>query len=77
MGNKKTVYLTEEGLNDLKNELSELINEKRPANIQAIKEARSLGDLSENADYDAAKNEQAQIEGRIKTIEKIIKPNFK
>ena len=44
MGNKKTVYLTEEGLNDLKNELSELINEKRPANIQAIKEARSLKD---------------------------------
>ncbi len=72
MGNKKTVYLTEEGLNDLKNELSELINEKRPANIQAIKEARSLGDLSENADYDAAKNEQAQIEGRIKTIEKML-----
>ena len=72
MGNKKTVYLTEEGLNELKNELSELINEKRPANIQAIKEARSLGDLSENADYDAAKNEQAQIEGRIKTIEKML-----
>ena len=66
MGNKKVVYLTEAGLNDLKNELSELINEKRPANIQAIKEARSLGDLSEN------KNEQAQIEGRIKTIEKML-----
>ena len=72
MVNKKVVYLTEEGLNDLKNELSELINEKGPANIQAIKEARSLGDLSENADYDAAKNEQVQIEGRIKTIEKML-----
>ena len=72
MGNKKVVYLTQEGLNDLKNELNELINEKRPANIQAIKEARSLGDLSENADYDAAKNEQAQIESRIKTIEKML-----
>ena len=72
MGNKKTVYLTEEGLNDLKNELSELINEKRPANIQAIKEARSLGDLSENADYDAARSEQAQVEGRIQELEKIM-----
>ena len=71
MGNKK-VYLTEQGLADLKEELDILINEKRPKNIQSIKEARSLGDLSENADYDAAKNEQAQIEGRIKTIEKML-----
>ncbi len=71
MGNKK-VYLTEQGLADLKQELDILINEKRPKNIQSIKEARSLGDLSENADYDAAKNEQAQIEGRIKTIEKML-----
>ena len=71
MGNKK-VYLTEQGLADLKEELDVLINEKRPKNIQSIKEARSLGDLSENADYDAAKNEQAQIEGRIKTIEKML-----
>lgn len=72
MGNKKIVYLTEEGLEELQKELDELINEKRPANIQSIKEARSLGDLSENADYDSAKNEQAQIEGRIKTIEKML-----
>ena len=60
------------GLKDLKAELDDLINVKRPANILSIKEARSLGDLSENADYDAAKNEQAQIEGRIKTIEKML-----
>ncbi len=71
MGNKK-VYLTEQGLEDLKQELRVLIEEKRPKNIQSIKEARSLGDLSENADYDAAKNEQAQIEGRIHTIEKML-----
>jgi len=61
-----------EGLNELKKELEELINEKRPANIKAIKEARALGDLSENADYDAAKNDQAEIEGRIKKIEKML-----
>ena len=72
MANAKTVYLTQEGLDELKSELDNLINVKRPENIQAIKEARSLGDLSENADYDAARNEQAQIEGRIKTIEKML-----
>lgn len=72
MGNKNTVYLTEEGLKDLKNELENLINVRRPENIIAIKEARSLGDLSENAEYDAARNEQAQIEGRIKQLEQML-----
>ena len=72
MGNKNTVYLTEEGLTELKKELENLINVKRPENIQAIKEARALGDLSENAEYDAARNEQAQIEARIKQLEKML-----
>ena len=72
MGNKNTVYLTQEGLDELKKELDDLINVRRPENIQAIKEARSLGDLSENAEYDAARNEQAQIESRIKTLEKTL-----
>lgn len=69
---EKKIYLTKEGLQQLKDELDELINVKRPENIQAIKEARALGDLSENADYDAAKNDQAEIEGRIKRIEKML-----
>ena len=69
---EKKIYLTQEGFEELKSELNVLINEKRPANIQAIKEARALGDLSENADYDAAKNDQAEIEGRIKKIEKML-----
>jgi len=69
---EKKIYLTKEGLEELKKELDELINVKRPENIQAIKEARALGDLSENADYDAAKNDQAEIEGRIKRIEKML-----
>ena len=56
----------------LKKELDDLINIRRPENIQAIKEARSLGDLSENAEYDAARNEQAQIENRIKQLEKML-----
>ena len=69
---KKTVYLTQEGFLELKKELDDLINIKRPANIKAIKEARALGDLSENAEYDAARNEQAELEGRIKKIEQIL-----
>lgn len=72
MGNKNTVYLTEEGLEELKKELDNLINVRRPENIQAIKEARALGDLSENAEYDAARNEQAQIEARIQQLEKML-----
>ncbi len=72
MNKKKEVYLTEEGLDALKKELDELINVKRPANIESIKEARALGDLSENAEYDAARNEQAQIENRIKELEKMM-----
>ncbi len=72
MKNKNAVYLTEEGLKNLKDELDNLINVRRPENIKSIKEARALGDLSENAEYDSAKNEQAQIEARIKTIEKML-----
>lgn len=72
MKNKNAVYLTQEGLDELKRELNNLINVRRPKNIQSIKEARALGDLSENAEYDAARNEQAQIEGRIQQLEKML-----
>ena len=66
------VYLTDEGFLELETELNELKNVKRPAVIKALKEARALGDLSENADYDAARAEQAQVEGRILELEKIM-----
>ena len=69
---KTKTLLTQQGYEDLKNELDELINVKRPENIKAIKDARALGDLSENADYDAARNEQAEIEARISKLEHII-----
>lgn len=72
MASKNVVYLTQTGLDTLKKELDHLINVRRPENVQAIKEARSLGDLSENAEYDAARNEQAEIEARIKQIEKML-----
>ena len=68
MSERKKVFLTQEGYDEIKEELNYLINEKRPENIIAIKEARALGDLSENADYDAARNEQAEIEARIKKL---------
>ena len=69
MKENKKIYLTEEGLNDLKKEYDELIQVKRPNVITALKEARALGDLSENAEYDAARTEQAEVEYRIKEIE--------
>lgn len=69
---KIKTLLTEQGYEELKNELDNLINVKRPENIKAIKDARALGDLSENAEYDAARNEQAEIEGRISQLEKLL-----
>ena len=69
---KTKTLLTLQGYQELKDELDHLINVKRPENIKAIKDARSLGDLSENADYDAARNEQAELEGRIKQLEKLL-----
>lgn len=61
--------LTAEGYLELENELNDLKNVRRPAIITALKEARAQGDLSENADYDAARNDQAQVEARIKELE--------
>ncbi len=72
MSSNDKVYLTDQGFLELETELNELKNVKRPAVIKALKEARALGDLSENADYDAARSEQAQVEGRIQELEKII-----
>lgn len=65
--------LTVQGHKDLVDELEHLKSVDRPANIEAIKEARAQGDLSENADYDAAREEQRRIEGRIAEIEGILK----
>ena len=64
--------ITIEGLEKLKSELSELKNIKRPSVVSAIAEARSHGDLKENAEYHAAKEQQAQIESRVIEINDII-----
>ncbi|MGN0367155.1 MAG: transcription elongation factor GreA [Wujia sp.] len=72
MAEKKNL-LTREGLRKLEDELQELKVNKRQEVAQKIKEAREQGDLSENAEYDAAKDEQRDIEARIEEIEKILK----
>lgn len=72
MTDTNKIYLTDEGFLEIETELNELKNVRRPAVIKALKEARALGDLSENADYDAARAEQAQVEGRIQELEKIM-----
>jgi len=64
--------ITYQGLDKLKKELKELKNIKRPKIVEAIAEARAHGDLKENAEYHAAKEEQAKIEGRIIKINDLI-----
>ncbi|MDY6852545.1 MAG: transcription elongation factor GreA [Thermodesulfobacteriota bacterium] len=65
----ETVPITREGYDNLKKELERLISVDRPANIKAIEEARAHGDLSENAEYHAAKERQAFIEGRVQELQ--------
>jgi transcription elongation factor GreA len=68
----KEFVLTKEGLEQLNKEYRNLIDVERPEVIEALNNARAMGDLSENADYDAARNKQAQVEARIKEIETIL-----
>ena len=72
MSNSEKVFLTDEGFLEIETELKELKDNRRPAVNKALKEARPLGDLSENADYDAARAEQPQVEGRILELERIM-----
>ena len=73
MAETKKNILTYEGLKALEDELHDLKVNRRREVAQKIKEAREQGDLSENAEYDAAKDEQRDIEARIEEIEKILK----
>ena len=66
---QQTVYLTEEGLQELEEELHHLKHTERPRVSEEIAEARAKGDLSENAEYDAAKEEQGKLEARINKLE--------
>ena len=71
MNNKH--QLTKEGYDVIVAKLKKLIDEDRPRVVEALKDARAQGDLSENAEYEAARDEQARIENEIKSLEDIIK----
>ena len=66
------IELTKEGAEKLEKELRHLIDVERPEVIESLAAARAQGDLSENADYDAARNKQGEIEARIKELENIL-----
>jgi len=72
MADDRTVYMTEEGLEELKDELHRLKTKERSRIADEIAEARAKGDLSENAEYDAAKEEQGKLEARISKLEDTI-----
>lgn len=71
--NEEPVYLTPEGLENLKEELDELVNVRRPELAQRLRRAIQQGDLSENADYIQGKEEQGFLEGRIQQIEAMLR----
>jgi transcription elongation factor GreA len=71
--NTKPTYLSRDGLVKLRAELDEMVNVRRPEVAQRIHDAKEHGDLTENAEYEDAKNEQAFVEGRIATLEALIK----
>ena len=70
---EKPVFLTEEGRAKLENELEHLCTVRRPEIAQHIHQAKEEGDITENAGYDEAKNEQAFVEGRILTLKSMLK----
>lgn len=73
MAEEKRFYMTEEGLEKLEEELHTLKTVKRKEVVERIKVARDFGDLSENSEYDSAKEEQAFVESRIAQVEKMIR----
>lgn len=70
---EKEILLTREGLQELEDELEQLKTVTRKEVSEKIKQALAFGDLSENSEYDEAKNEQAQVEARVNTIENMLK----
>ena len=73
MSEDKSFYMTKEGKEKIEKELEYLKTEKRKEVVERIKVARSFGDLSENSEYDAAKDEQAFVESRISQLENMIR----
>jgi len=73
INSQEKILLTPEGLKKIKKEYEELVNERRKEVALRIQTARALGDLSENAEYSSAREEQAQLEGRIAELEETMK----
>src|SRR4026209_1947990 len=71
--NNKPTYISKDGLEKLRHELEELVSSRRPEIAQRIHDAKEHGDLTENAEYEDAKNEPAFVEGRIQLVEALIK----
>jgi transcription elongation factor GreA len=69
----RKIYLTKEGLDNLKKEHEDLVKKKRPQVVEAMSQARNQGDLAENAEYHAAKEELSFIDGRIDELEEMLK----
>ena len=70
---EKPVLLTQDGLKSLEDELQQLVNVRRNEVAERIRQARDFGDIAENAEYTEAKNEQSLVEGRIQTLEVMVR----
>jgi transcription elongation factor GreA len=70
---EKPVLLTKDGLKALEDELQQLVNVRRGEVAERIRQARDFGDIAENAEYTEAKNEQSLVEGRIQTLEVMVR----
>ena len=73
MVDEKPVLLTKDGLRTLGEELEQLVNVRRGEVAERIRQARDFGDIAENAEYTEAKNEQSLVEGRIQTLEAMVR----
>ena len=71
--NAKKIYLTKKGFEDLKRDHDEVVNKRRPEVVERLSAAREMGDLSENAEYTAAREELAFIDGRIEELEELLR----
>jgi len=71
--NTKKIYLTQQGFDDLQKEYDDLLNKRRPEVVIRLSSAREMGDLSENSEYTAAREELSFIDGRIEELEIILK----
>ena len=71
--NSKKIYLTKKGFEDLKKEYDDMLEKKRPEVVERLSSAREMGDLSENAEYTAAREELAFIDGRLEELEELLR----